>query len=39
MSLIDSSDDLAAVCARLARHSFVAVDTEFLRETTFWPKV
>lgn len=39
MSLIDSTDDLAAVCARLARHSFVAVDTEFLRETTFWPKV
>ena len=39
MSLITSSDELAAVCARLSRHSFVTVDTEFLRETTFWPKV
>ncbi len=39
MSLITSSSDLALVCARLARHDFVTVDTEFLRETTFWPKV
>jgi len=39
MSLITSSSDLAAICARLARHDFVTVDTEFLRETTFWPKV
>ena len=23
----------------MARHSFVTVDTEFLRETTFWPKL
>jgi ribonuclease D len=39
MSLITSSSDLAAICARLARHDFVTVDSEFLRETTFWPKV
>lgn len=39
MSLLTSTDDLAAACARLARHPFVTVDTEFLRETTFWPKV
>jgi ribonuclease D len=39
MSLIDSTGELDAVCRRLARHPFVAVDTEFLRETTFWPKV
>ena len=37
--LITSSSDLAAVCARLAKHPFVTVDTEFLRETTFWPKL
>src|SRR5262249_33253789 len=24
---------------RLATHDFVTVDTEFLRETTFWPKL
>jgi ribonuclease D len=39
MSLISSSEELAAVCGRLAQHPFVTVDTEFLRETTFWPKV
>jgi ribonuclease D len=39
MSFIESSDELAAVCRRLSRHPFVTVDTEFLRETTFWPKV
>ena len=37
--LITSSSELAAVCARLATHPFVTVDTEFLRETTFWPKL
>ena len=39
MSLVTTSDELAAVCDRLAKHPFVTVDTEFLRETTFWPKV
>ncbi|MGB8562010.1 MAG: ribonuclease D, partial [Pseudolabrys sp.] len=37
MDLISTSDDLAAVCARLAKHPFVTVDTEFLRETTYYP--
>lgn len=39
MDLIDTTAALADACARLARHPFVTVDTEFLRETTFWPKV
>ena len=39
MSLIQSSDELAALCGRLSQHSYVTVDTEFLRETTFWPKL
>ncbi len=39
MSLIVSSQTLADVCLRLASHDFVTVDTEFLRETTFWPKL
>ncbi|MBY6241207.1 ribonuclease D [Methylosinus sp. Sm6] len=39
MSLLTSTEDLAAACDRLSRHPFVTVDTEFLRETTFWPKV
>jgi ribonuclease D len=37
MSLITTTDDLAAVCARMAQHSFVTIDTEFLRETTYYP--
>jgi ribonuclease D len=39
MTLIVSNEDLAAACARFKQHAFVTVDTEFLRETTFWPKV
>jgi ribonuclease D len=39
MSLITKTRDMAEVCQRLARHRYVTVDTEFLRETTFWPKL
>ncbi len=39
MDLVTSSNDLAAVCERLSKHPFVTVDTEFLRESTFWPKL
>ncbi|HUO53718.1 MAG TPA: ribonuclease D [Rhodoblastus sp.] len=39
MSLITDSGELAAYCQSFAKHPFVTVDTEFLRETTFWPKV
>ena len=37
MSLITTTDDLTAVCGRMAKHAFVTVDTEFLRETTYYP--
>jgi ribonuclease D len=37
LSLIDTTVELKAACARLARQDFVTVDTEFHRETTFWP--
>jgi ribonuclease D len=39
MILIGTTEDLAAVCRRFANHPFVTVDTEFLRETTFWPRL
>jgi ribonuclease D len=39
MDLISSTDALAAACSRLAAHPFVTVDTEFLRETTYYPKL
>ena len=35
--LITDSESLAALIARLAKSSFVAVDTEFMRENTYWP--
>ncbi len=35
--LITQSDTLAALCQRLARSEFVAVDTEFMRENTYYP--
>lgn len=35
--LISDSAGLAALCERLARSPFVAVDTEFMRENTYWP--
>lgn len=37
MELITTTDELATTCERLARHPFVTIDTEFLRETTYYP--
>jgi len=37
MNLITTTTDLAAACERMSRHTFVTVDTEFLRETTYYP--
>jgi ribonuclease D len=37
--LIEDSKSLAALCKRLAKSPFVAVDTEFMRENTFWPEL
>ena len=37
MDLIATTADLAAACTRLARHPVITVDTEFLRETTYYP--
>src|SRR6516225_9019049 len=39
MQAITSTADLSAFCARLEGQAFVAVDTEFMRETTYWPKL
>ena len=35
--LITKSDDLKALTDRLAKQPFIAVDTEFMRENTYWP--
>lgn len=37
MDLITTTADLSAACARLAQHPVITVDTEFLRETTYYP--
>ncbi|WP_024510277.1 ribonuclease D [Bradyrhizobium sp. ARR65] len=37
MEVITNSSELAAACDRLARHPVITVDTEFLRETTYYP--
>jgi ribonuclease D len=39
MKLITTTDELAAFCKSLASAEFVAVDTEFMRERTYWPKL
>src|SRR5882762_6950546 len=39
MTPITTTADLAAFCNKLKGQPFVAVDTEFMRETTYWPKL
>ncbi len=37
--LITDSDSLKSLCERLSKSDFVAVDTEFMRENSFWPEL
>jgi ribonuclease D len=37
--LITTTEALSALCDRLAKSEFVAVDTEFMRENTYWPEL
>ena len=37
MKIITTTDELATTCARLRKDDYITVDTEFLRETTYWP--
>jgi ribonuclease D len=39
MKLITKTQDLAAFCQEAARHAYVTVDTEFLRERTYYSKL
>lgn len=36
---LETTPDLAAFCKRIASEKFITVDTEFLRETTYYPKL
>ena len=39
MTPITTNEALADFCARLSSAPFITVDTEFMRETTYWPKL
>ncbi|MBO0741925.1 MAG: ribonuclease D [Hyphomicrobiaceae bacterium] len=39
MRLIETTQELARICTRLRQHEFVGVDTEFIREQTYWPRL
>ncbi|HEY0598772.1 ribonuclease D [Brevundimonas sp.] len=39
MTPITTTDALREFCARLATAPFITVDTEFMRETTYWPRL
>lgn len=39
MEPITTTAELQALCARLSLEPFVVFDTEFMRETTYWPKL
>ncbi|MEN2495156.1 MAG: Ribonuclease D [Hyphomicrobiaceae bacterium hypho_1] len=39
MRLITNTEQLHKACIALSQHDYVTVDTEFLREQTFWPQL
>lgn len=39
MSLISESSALEKFCSRLSSTDFITVDTEFMRDRTYWPKL
>src|SRR6201981_370482 len=39
MDVITTTQELAQACARLSQHPYVTVDTEFLRESTYYPQL
>jgi ribonuclease D len=39
MSIITDTKSLAEFCERLAKSTYVTVDTEFMREKTYWPQL
>ena len=38
-TVINDTDALTALCQRLAREPFITIDTEFMRERTYWPEL
>ena len=38
-TFIQTTEELNQLCKRLSEHPFVTVDTEFIREKTYWPQL
>lgn len=39
MKIVTTTAELGEICRAIAEYPFVTVDTEFLRESTFWPEL
>jgi len=39
MQMITTTSELASLCDALSQEQFVTIDTEFMRDKTFWPKL
>lgn len=39
MQIITKTSDLSQLCSALGQNGFVTVDTEFMRENTYWPEL
>jgi ribonuclease D len=39
MQIVKTTDDLDVLCKRLSGFPYITIDTEFLRESTFWPEL
>ena len=39
MKIITKTEELSAFCDKLAKHDFIVVDTEFMRDSTFYSKL
>lgn len=39
MTVIETTDDLKALVAELSNAPYIALDTEFMRDQTYWPKL
>src|SRR5438552_1167227 len=37
--LLTTTAELAVLCQRLREEAFVSIDTEFMRERTYWPEL
>src|SRR4051794_22338214 len=38
-TLISSTEQIDAFCRRMGSETFITVDTEFMRERTYWPEL